>query len=122
MALLVSEENLSGVFQALEPPAVMSLRLEGIGFFRGGAVAFLCVVGGRELRSYHRKAFEIAERHGVAIHEYYNPQVWIPHCTIAQDCTTNLGVALPFEAMDVKVRSLILVEYPPTRVVAERGR
>lgn len=120
VALLVSEHDLSGVFHALEPP-VMSLRLDGVGFFVGGAAAFLHVVESRELKGYHRKVFETAERHGVGIHEYYRPQRWVPHCTIAQECTTNLGVPLPVEPMDVDVRSLILVEYPPTRIVAERG-
>jgi len=119
VALLVSEDDLSPAFDGLEPPS-MSLHLDGVGFFSGGDTAFLRVARSRELFDYQHAAFEVATRHKARIHEYYTPGRWVPHCTIAQHCTRNLGVPIAFSSMDVQVRSLILVEFPPTRLVGER--
>lgn len=44
----------------------------------------------------------------------------MPHCTIAHYCARNLGAPIAFSSMDVQVRSLILVEFPPTKLVGER--
>jgi len=39
---------------------------------------------------------------------------------IAQECHQNIGVPLEVSPIEVIAQSLIYVEYPPTKVVAER--
>lgn len=119
VALLVSEDDLSQAFQELELPS-MRLHLDRLGFFGGGEAAFLRVAASEELMTYHRAAFEVATRLKARIHDYYTPANWVPHCTIAQHCTQNLGAPIAFSPMNVRVRSLILVEFPPTRLAGER--
>jgi hypothetical protein len=73
VALLVSEDDLSGTFHELESPS-MRLQLDGLGFFSGGETAFLRVARSRELLDYQQATFETATKHNARIHEYYTPR------------------------------------------------
>ncbi len=119
VALLVSDECLHSVFSSI-PPAAMPIALGDIGFFSDGEVVFLHVVENQVLRDYQRACFQAATDRGIRINGYYSPIHWLPHCTIAQECTINRVVPIALPKLDVSIRSLIYVEYPPTTLVAEK--
>ncbi len=121
VALLVGNDNLQNVFDELSPP-IGDVRLHGLGFFSGGEVAYLHAKIDDQLASYHRLTYDAALQADCAIYEYYVPNQWIPHCTIAQYCTMNKQVTFPVVEILAGIKSLILVEYPPTTLVTEKPK
>lgn len=119
VALIVSEEDLSAVFAhcALRTTAV---TFADLGFFAGGSIAHLAV--DRALHDLQRACYHTARTLGLPIDPYYTPDTWIPHCTLAQQASRNVGVplrcAVPCSAT---ATSLILVRYPPTTLLSEKA-
>ena len=119
VTLLVGNKNLQKVFNELSP-LIGDVRLHGLDFFSGGEVGYLHAEIDDQVVSYHRLAYDAALQADCAVDEYYVPNQWIPHCTIAQYCTTNKQVTFPVVEIMAGIESLILVEYPPTTLVGEK--
>ncbi len=57
----------------------------GIGIFtRKEPVIYLPVVRSKELQSIHSEVARLAEPLATGINEYYAPDIWIPHITVAE--------------------------------------
>ena len=121
LALLVGDARLKETFAKLEAPSGV-LFLSGTGFFGNGDVAFLPADIPESLRSFQRAAHQIALDGGATLDCHYAPDAWIPHCTIAMNCRNRRGEPLANHEIMATIHRLILVEYPPTMLVAEKAR
>ena len=118
ISLVVSDGDLGGVFGVLAPLSI-KVRLSGTGFFLDGDIAYLKAEPDPEVLSYHLGVVSACDALGLAVSNHYRPGEWVPHCTLAQHCATNRALPLQDVDMVVGVGSLMLVEYPPTRILAE---
>ena len=119
VALVVGDEKLETVFSQIEIPTG-KLHFSGISFFQDGLIAFLSIPPTAELARYQSSVYQAAIDLGATIAPHYQPDRWHPHCTIAQHCTQNQNAIFGDIVLDVTVRSLILVHYPPTSLIGER--
>lgn len=119
LALLTGDVGLRDVFGQLEPPSGV-ISLNSTGFFAGGNVAFLKPEIPEEIRRFHATACRLASDSGTVVDHHYLPENWVPHCTIAIDCTRNLEIPITGPVLEASIHSLILVEYPPTRLLGEK--
>ena len=120
VALLVGDSRLKDVFAKLEAPSGV-IFLSGTGFFGEGEVAFLPAEIPESIRGFQRAAHQIALDAGAAPDPHYAPEVWIPHCTIAMNCRNRRGEPFANHEIMATIHRLILVEYPPTMLVAEKA-
>lgn len=119
LALVVGDAGLREVFGGLEVPQA-AIRLSGAGFFGDGEVAYLRAEIPPEIRTFQQVVHDIALGSGARMDPCYQPDNWIPHCTIAQKCRTRRNEPCFGDEIDARIHSLILVEYPPTTLIAEK--
>ncbi|MBX3741599.1 MAG: hypothetical protein KF712_11445 [Akkermansiaceae bacterium] len=119
LTLVTGDAGLRDAFGQLESPAGV-ISLHGTGFFAGGNVTFLKPEISEEIHRFHAAVCRIASDLGVPVDFHYLPENWVPHCTIAIDCTRNLEIPISSHLLEASIHSLILVEYPPTRLIAEK--
>jgi len=119
IALLVGDETLAGVYDQLMPP-VANIELDGLQFFAAGDVAYLSAKVGTLILKWHQAIYELAMEANCPIDAFYTPAKWIPHCTVAQGCTLNKMKPFSTDKISAPIASLILVKYPPTRLLSEK--
>jgi len=119
VALVTGDAGLREVFADLDAPSGVIPLVEA-GFFAGGAVAFLKADIREDIRHFHASLCHMASQRGVRVDSNYLPEKWLPHCTIAQNCRENLEVPHGSPSLETSIHSLILVEYPPTRLIGEK--
>lgn len=119
LALVTGDAGLRDVFRRLEPPTGM-ISLHGSGFFARGDVAFLKAEIPEEIRRFHAAACRLAADSGTVVDHHYLPENWVPHCTIALGCSRNPEIPITSPVLEASIHSLILVEYPPTRMIGEK--
>lgn len=62
------------------------ITVDGLGFFEQPSnVVYLKVIKSEELKSVHRKVNDLLNKHCSDIFEFYTPENWIPHITVAMD-------------------------------------
>jgi hypothetical protein len=119
LTLVTGDAGLRDVFRQLEPPSGM-IPFHGSGFFAGGEVVFLKPGIPETIRRFHTAMCRLASDSDTLVDFLYLPENWIPHCTIAFGCTRNLKIPIPDQLFEASIHSLILVEYPPTRLLMEK--
>lgn len=120
IALLVGDSCLESLFSQVEIHSDL-IRLSGISFFGDGSVSYLRAEAPQSIIDLQELMYRLAVESGSIIDPYYSPENWIPHCTIAQNCTSNQKQVLGRYSLEARVKSLILIQYPPTTLLAERS-
>jgi len=118
VALLVGNKRLKRVFHSLEVPRG-KFEFNKINFFASGKITYLGSCISSEIVAYHKKLYDLACSCECEIDSYYAPTKWVPHLTVAQDCTQNLMKRQEMPNLSATIKSIILVCYPPTQVLAE---
>jgi riboflavin kinase, archaea type len=67
-----------------------ALNLRAVGAFRTDeGVVFLAPDASSELRAAHRQMLQILAGESERVEPYYQPDVWVPHCTVAFNVPSN---------------------------------
>ena len=102
--------------------APVSLRLSAVGMFPGAeCVMYLAPVVTRGLLDAHSNFYHCLHELPIRSLPYYQPERWIPHCTVAYDVTPRqVGEAV--DAIcgsgvfgEVRLTEIALVEFEPAR-------
>jgi hypothetical protein len=120
LALVTGDAGLHDIFRQLEPPNGL-IPFHGSGFFAGGDVAFLKPDIPETIRRFHAKVCRLASDSDTLVDFLYLPENWIPHCTIASGCRRNLEIPISEQLFEATIHSIILVQYPPTRLIEEKS-
>ena len=101
------------------------VQFSSVGLFSaGGGVVFLAPVVTSQLLRLHQRVHQHLQEIGVEAVAYYQPQAWVPHCTLARE----LSPPEVLQAIEVtrnnqpffkaKISALGLVEAPPVRQIS----
>ena len=105
--------NWSGVIAALDDLATrfapFDIVADAVAIFESiPAIVYLTVSDPAQLRTLHTAIFERIARHSHAPDEYYTPQAWVPHITIASGIdpleATRLAQSLRSKKIHWKIR------------------
>lgn len=119
MTLLVGDSTLGEVFTEIEC-APFGIQLFDTGFFGNGSVVYMHCHISDQLIEFHSQIYKMAIARGARVDDLYAPAIWVPHCTIAADCSRNLMDPIVIPEMTAIARSLIHITYPPTKLVVEK--
>jgi hypothetical protein len=119
IALLVGDSQLEKIFPKVEVPSGL-IRLSGILFFADGLVSYLKAEVPQSIIDLQKLIYQLALESGSVIDSNYSLEHWIPHCTIAQNCTSHQKQVMRSYTFEARIKSLILVQYSPTILLAER--
>jgi 2'-5' RNA ligase len=103
----------------------LSLTPVGLGSFPGG-VLFVKIDAGAEVVQLQRTVTEMLLPRRVDVWAHYTPERWIPHCTLMQVVPSDLvdvslnAVTQDFYRSAWAVRSIGLVNFPPTKLIEEK--
>ena len=92
-----------------------------LGFFAAGSIVYVHCPLTNDVIVFHRELYDRAMAKGASVDKLYAPGRWVPHCTIAQACQTNLMKGIRFRPIVARARSMIHVMYPPTTLLAEKS-
>ena len=120
--------DLSHVRQVLAG-SELHLRLASVGVFPGPeGVLFLGVVVTPELLALHRELHQCVAPDAVELWPYYEPGLWVPHCTLAlglddEQCGTAVRALRTFQPVEARVVAVGLTDTTTGAVVplAESG-
>jgi len=117
--LLVGDEKLQRVFNEMECPQ-LDIKFSYINTFQGGSVVFIKVSKGCDINEIHQNSYNRAVKIGATVEKFYQPDNWVPHCTIAQQCNKNLDKIISFSSFIGTSSRLGIVRYPPTELLSQR--
>ncbi|MGM0642082.1 MAG: 2'-5' RNA ligase family protein [Thermotogota bacterium] len=93
------------------------IKTSGIGLFTGSKkVLYIPIKPTKELFEYHKYVWELSNINDTQLNEYYSPENWFPHITLAVEDieTENVGEIVKFLAdkkfkYDIKIDSISFV-------------
>jgi len=113
-------QNIIRNFSAKQEP--LALTLSSVGSFSTDEnVLFLAPTPSLSILTFHGQLYELLKREGIEAGDSYQPDNWVPHCTVAQDVPRN-RMAEAFSILrDFKlpisgyILDIGLVEFSPVR-------
>jgi 2'-5' RNA ligase len=126
VALTVMESNcpelekfVSEIALKTQPISMEPTKIDS--FHASPDVVFLGMKKDEKLMKLHADVYGVVERYGLKCQEYYTPEKWIPHCTLAMEFDPKFTSAAIKKAASELINlhlfatSIGIVSFPPTK-------